>query len=257
MKRIISFILILVVLSTAFVVPTMAATTVTSTDITATIPEGFNVYTKNNLPSSPSELEKLGSTYDEIKTDFQNLGYVFLAHSPVLKCSITLSEQTTKVSKTIKNLYLIKDQNALENAGKLLLSDVWDSAFRINQIEKDFALFFKVELYDKNLSTILYITVINSTTYTLCLTQEGGLPSENVLTAFEGVFDGLTYEISGVGISEDITVTKGKKILNIFIIVAGIGVAIFLIYSIIKDIGKIKLNDKRNDNVKKYKKPLR
>lgn len=257
MKRLLSFVLICVALLSLFTLPCMAAQVVTSTDITATVPEGFNLYTKNSLPTSPSKLEELGCTYDELKASFSNNNYLFLAHSNALKCSITLSEKKTKVSETVGNLYLIKEPASIDNVGKLLLGEVWESALRIKQVEKDYALFFRVEMYDSDLSNIMYVSVINSVTYTLCLTTKDGMPSENVLSAFEGIFQELSYEVEGMTVKEDSTATKGKKILNVFIIVAGVFVLIILVMSILKDFDKMKTNNQRQDNVKKYKKPLR
>ncbi len=257
MKRLLSFILIFVLLSTTFILPCMAAKTVTSTDIGATIPEGFDVYTKDNLPSTPTELEELGLTIGEIKEDFNSLGYVFLAHSTALKCTITLSEQRTKVSNTIKNLYSLKNQNEIDNAGKLLLGEVYTTAHRIKQVEKNYALFFRVEIYGKDSSTIMYVSVIDSVTYTLCLNTSEGVPSENIISAFEGIFGGLSYKVSEFDLRENVTNTLGKKITYTVIIIVCLVVAMLLILSIIGDIGKLKLNNKRSDNVKKYKKPLR
>ena len=257
MKRLLSFILIFVLLSSTLILPCMAAKTVTSTDISASIPEGFAVYTKNNLPSTPTQLEELGSTYDEIQADFNNLGYVFLAHSSALKCTITLSEQKTTVSNAIKNLYSIKNQNEIENAGKLLLGEAYTTAHRIKQVEKDYALFFRVEMYENNTSTIMYVSVIDSITYTLCLNSFDGVPSENVLAVFEGIFGGLSYSVSEFELRENSSNAKGKKIVYTVIIVACLVAATLLVISIINDFGKLKLNEKRTDNVKKYKKPLR
>ncbi len=257
MKRLLSSILIFMVTAQVFVLPCMAAQTVSSTNITATIPEGFAVYTKDNLPSTPTELENLGRTYDEFKADFNNFGYVFFAHSTALKCDITLSEKTTKVSNTIKNLYSLKDQDKIENAGKLLLGDLWNTAFRIKQIEKDYALFFKVEMYSKNVSNIMYVSVIDSVTYTLCLSNSGGVPSENVLSAFEGIFNDLSYTIPEFDIKEQSTVNKGKKTLYAIIIVLCVLAVAVLTFSIVNDITKIRLKKQQSNSVKKYKKPLR
>ncbi len=257
MKRLISFILIFVLISSTVVIPCMAATTVTSTDISAFIPEGFSVYTKKNLPKTPTQLDELGTTYDEIKADFNSLGYVFLAHSSALKCTITLSEQKTKVSNTIKNLYSLKDQNEIEKAGKLLLGEVYTTAHRIKQVEKDYALFFRVEMYEKTTSTIMYVSVIDSVTYTLCLNTLDGVPSENVLSVFEGIFGGLSYSVSEFVARENAANNTGKKIVYLAIIAVCLAVATLLVISIVNDIGKMKLNDKRSSNVKKYKKPLR
>lgn len=259
MKKCISVLLILAVTLCLFTAPCMAARTVTSTatDVSVEIPDNFNIYTKNSLPTSPSQLEDLGCTYDEIKADFNNNGYVFLAHSPVLKCSVFLSEQKTTVSTTIKDLYRLSGSDAVENAGKLLLGEVWETADSVKEIEKDLSLFFKVEINGSDLSKVMYVSVINSVTYTLCLIQTGGAPSENSLTVLENIFQSLDFEIPYNDIQEDITVTKGQMALIIIAAVVGLSIVALLIISIVKDIRKIRNHNQRTDNVKKYKKPLR
>ena len=258
MKKFICLLCTVALLIGLFTVDCFATQTATSTDITAHIPDSFKVYTKNSLPSTDAEYEQMNCTPDELKRDFSENGYVFVAFSPVLKCTIFLSEAKTAVSSTLIDLYAIEERKTIESARSLLLGDLaQNEEVEIKEVERNCALFFRAQWSGEDFHKVMYVTVINSTTYTLCLIDNSGSLSENGVSSLESIFNTLEYS----SLIEQAT-TKSesnhfKIFVNFILLIAAIAVAVIVIVSLVRDYRIMKLNTQRDDNVKIRKKPRR
>ncbi|MBR6548244.1 MAG: hypothetical protein IKT68_01745, partial [Clostridia bacterium] len=88
--------------------------------MTVQVPDQFTLIHKNNLAGQGDLLAEFGTTVTDTDLKFTQEGYLFLAISPSMRCTMFMSYGVSDVSATIGDLISYRD---LPTARRLLLGD--------------------------------------------------------------------------------------------------------------------------------------
>ncbi len=228
----------------------VSATVVTKDGISVSISDVFTVFTEDNLDSNSSKLEAIGETKSGMETKFKQDGYLFYAVSEKMNSTVFLRCEENKVSEAVVDLINYSDK---ETAKRLLIGSGIDKASEVKEIERNGALFYRLmftpesnpELSD---SRIMYITVINGRSYTLCLIEKADTLSSNSSSACTSIFESMDYTVESeacrIQERKDRVISVAFSIaIPVAVIIAGI-----IIWSLIRDFRAKHLEEDRRRN---------
>lgn len=213
--------------------------------MTLHIPDQFAVIHENNVLSQGALLSQFGVTATETDVKFKEDGYLFLAISSTMRCTMFLSQQTDAVSVTIGDLISYNNPQTARTA--LLGTNLPEDAV-VKEIEQNGALFYRVDFGVTNgVGRIAYFTVINGTAYTLCLIDNNGVPSQNANSALDFTFENWQYTVAAEAERIDAFKDQATEVLwwiatPLLILAAG-----WLIRLVVRDLRRRRLEESRRN----------
>ena len=250
MKRLLGFLLVLV-LTAVLCLPASAAREIVleADGMTLQVPSDFTVITPQNVRQMGDLLQEYGTTVTATDLRMREGNDLFIAVSSAMRCTLFFSRQETAVSASIGDLISVKDPEA---ARRLLLGDTEKTAEKIQELEKDGALFYRVDcgVHD-GVGRLIYITVINGVCYTLSVVDNAGTLSDNINAMLDTVFRTWQFTVTADA-RQAVQVRERVLTVAFWICLPAAPVALFfLIRSLIRDFRRKDQEEKRRRNIPK------
>lgn len=243
-----ALLLVSIIVFSAFSV-SAAEVTVDSHQLSVDIPNEYTVLTLENAEDNAELIESLGYTVESFKnhllpTKENPTETLFLALTPDGALQISLKSWETEFSKDIGDFYPLDDSSLFSAAEKLVVTK---NAQR-KVVEANGMKLVEVRFNSKDsggdFCSVQYFTIKNQKYYSLNFNFSGKLSSQKVQSAWD------TLVTMHIGTKNEKTVWDVSSVLMVIFlsvgIVVGVGIAVIIIISIVKDIKKRR--DSLNEN---------
>lgn len=249
--KIIRFCSLLILFCLCFSLSCFAAqeVTLTSEGMTLQIPDDFTVIQGENVENMASALRPYQTTVTETAVKLEQENYLFLGISSSMQCTLFLSRQEDRVSRSVGDLITYPDQ---DTARGLLLGRNLPDTMQVRELERNGALFYRVDFgVTDGIGRIAYMTVMNGKCYTLCVVDNSGSLSDNTNALLDTVFEQWEYtvdaETSRIGaFREKLTTVFFWICLPLALIAAA-----YIIRLLIRDFTQKHLEEDRQKNLPK------
>lgn len=213
--------------------------------MTVQVPDQFTLIHKNNLAGQGDLLAEFGTTVTDTDLKFTQEGYLFLAISPSMRCTMFMSYGVSDVSATIGDLISYRD---LPTARRLLLGDTMPETAVVKEIEQNGALFYRVDFGEtEGAKRIAYFTVMNGKSYTLCMVDNNKEPSKNASEALDFTFENWQYTILAEAQKIDAFEDKVIRVIGWIAIPVLLIAAVYVLRLIVRDLQKRRLEENRRN----------